>query len=101
MNKASSGGWTPLMQASCDGHADIARALLAAGSDVDAVNYGGWTALIVASCWGCVEIVGILFAAGADKHAVSISGESAHSLAGRNAKFASAPAIRALLAAAP
>ena len=101
VNKASSGGVTPLMAASYSGHADIARALLAAGADVNAADNGGWTALMYASYWGRVEIVRDLLAAGADKHAVNNDGEAAHVWAGRHGTIASAPAIRALLAAAP
>ena len=99
MNKADSDGWTPLIKASIDGHAEIARALLAAGADVNAADNGGWTALMFASFWGHVEIVRDMLAAGADKHAVGNGGETAHTLAGLS--NAAAPAIRALLAAAP
>ena len=100
VSKASSAGYTPLIVASLNGHADIARALLAAGADMNAAANGGWTALMYASCWGYVEIVRDLLAAGADKHAMRIVGETAHTQAGRfNA--ASAPAVRALLDAAP
>ena len=95
VNKANSYGVTPLIAASVEGHADIARALLAAGADVNAADTDGWTALMCASYNGLVEIVRDLLAAGADKHAVSNNGQTAHTLA------ASAPAIHALLAAAP
>ena len=101
MNKASSDGWTSLITASYYGHADIARALLAAGADVNAASNRGWTALMCASCFGCIEIVRDLLAAGADKHALRTNGETAHTLAGHRGTDASAPAIRALLAAAP
>jgi ankyrin repeat protein len=94
-------GWTPLMAASVNGVADIARALLAAGADVNAADISGWTALMWASYFGHVEIVRDLLAAGADKHAVSNDGDTTHTLAGRRGTLASAPAIRALLAAAP
>ena len=101
VNKASIDGLTPLIAASAGGHADIARALLAAGADVNAASIGGWTALMCATYYGRIEIVRDLLAAGADKHAVSDDGQTAHTLAGNEGADASAPAIRALLAAAP
>ena len=101
VNKARSDGFTPVITASAGGHADIARALLAAGADVNAADNGGWTALMCASFCGRIEIVRDLLTAGADKHAVSKRGNTAHTLAGRRGTDASAPTIRALLAAAP
>ena len=101
VSKADSNGDTPLMVASDKGHADIARALLAAGADVNAATNGGSTALMWASFCGLVEILRDLLAAGADKHVMDIDGDIAHVLAGRRSNIASAPAIRALLAAAP
>jgi len=100
VNKEYSYGSTPLMSASANGHADVARALLIAGADVNAANNRGWTALMCASCSGHVEIARNLLAAGADHHTTNNLGETAYSLAGRG-KTSAAPAIRALLAAAP
>jgi hypothetical protein len=102
VNKACSDfdGLTPLMCASYRGNAEITRALLAADADVNAAANDGWTALMYASCYSRVEIVRDLLAAGADKHAVNNRGSTAHTVAG-SLIAAFAPAIRALLAAAP
>ena len=67
---------------------------------MNAADDNDWTALMCASANGRVEIVRDLLAAGADKDAVSNGGETAHTMAGRRGTDASAPAIRALLAAA-
>ena len=58
-------GWTPLLRACRQGHANIASALVAAGAAVDAGNAHGWTALHVACFYGHANVISVLLAAGA------------------------------------
>ncbi len=48
-------------------NANIAKLLIGAGADVNAVNSSGYTVLMAASTnWGCDEIIELLLEAGAD-----------------------------------
>jgi ankyrin repeat protein len=57
---------TALMWAINRGHDDIARALIAGGSPVNAVDGWGWTPLTCAAAAGPIEIVRLLLKNGAD-----------------------------------
>ncbi|MGH7856648.1 MAG: ankyrin repeat domain-containing protein, partial [Candidatus Binatia bacterium] len=59
-------GWTALTYASAGGHADVVRALLAAGADVNRGGGLGETALLVAAGRGDDEVTRLLIEAGAD-----------------------------------
>ena len=62
-------GTTPLYLASVQGHAGLARRLLAAGAPPDAESAGpgsDGTPLCAAACWGHVDTVRTLLAHGAD-----------------------------------
>ena len=88
------------MLASYRGHACIVKALLAAGTDVNAANKFGWTALIWACYHGHLESARLLVAAKALVNARSTSGFTPLSQArGFNGATAN-PAIEALLLAA-
>ena len=93
-------GSTPLMCASSRGHAGIVKALLAAGTDVNAADNTGWTALIYACSNGRLESARLLVAAKALVNARTTNGYTplncsrGHSYATANA------AIEALLLAA-
>lgn len=54
------------MRAAADGDAEVVRALLTEGTDVNATAERGQTALILAAIFGRVEIVSLLLRAGAD-----------------------------------
>ncbi len=45
VDSRSTGGWTPLMQASFKGHEGVVRLLLARGARQELQNSSGWTAL--------------------------------------------------------
>ena len=45
LNHPKNDGWTPLMQASCNGKPEVVRVLLAAGADKDLRSNDGKTAL--------------------------------------------------------
>ena len=55
--------WTALMKASWAGHADVVRALLAAGADIGARSDNGDTALSLATEFRKGEVIDILKAA--------------------------------------
>lgn len=59
-------GWTPLMMAVAEGHADIAETLLEAGANPDISSSAGLTPLILAAQRGDVRTVKALLLAGAD-----------------------------------
>jgi len=69
----ASKGDTPLMRAVPRGHVDAARALLAAGADVNKITINGWTALGLAVSTGnadhALALADMLLAAGADPNA--------------------------------
>lgn len=66
------------------GFADVLRALLAAGADVNARNYAEITPLHVAATSGCANNVSVLLSAGADVHAVDNYGDTALHMAARH-----------------
>ena len=61
--------WTPLMYAVAEGYPGLARMLLEAGADVEAVAKGGWTPLLAAANSGSVSAGRLLVEYGADIHA--------------------------------
>jgi len=67
----------PLHSAAAGQHLGIARALLAAGAQVNARQEGGFTPLMSAAQNGQVEIVRLFLDHGADRTAVSDDGHSA------------------------
>ena len=74
----------PLHSAVAGGHLEIARALLDAGAEVDAVQEGGFTPLMSAAQNGSVEMVRLLLERGADRSKTSEDGRSAYTLADEN-----------------
>ena len=58
-------GHTPLMLAAEWGHADVVKAFIESGVDVDKVNKTGVTPLVVAALKGRIEVVDALIKAGA------------------------------------
>ena len=101
VNPQKGGRLTPLMRASTRGHAGIVKALLAAGADVDAVNYAfGETALIYACYYGRLESARLLVAA---KALVNVRDKEGFTPLNCSRGFNNAtadPAIEALLLAA-
>ena len=81
VNGANAIGRNALMAAALEGHADIARALVGAGIDIDAVDGHGTTALMEASRSGALGVVHVLAAAGADVHRLDKHGRDALMLA--------------------
>jgi len=63
-------GWTPLMIAAAEGHAETVSALVEAGVDVNATNALGRTALMFASAYGFLAIVQDLLGHRADPNIV-------------------------------
>ena len=61
---------SPLHEAACKNDVEQARALLAAGCDVNAVGQDGWTALSVAVFMGRLEVARVLIDSGADVNSV-------------------------------
>jgi hypothetical protein len=93
-------GWTPLMGASICGHAGIVKALLAAGTVVNAARGDGWTALLDACYRGRLEIASLLVAAKALVNVMDAGGRTPLNLS-RGFDGATANAgIEALLLAA-
>lgn len=68
---------TPLHAASCKGHIEIVRDLLAHGAAVDVSNVWGASPLYVASSYGRVEAVRVLLDLGADVNVASRDGKTA------------------------
>ena len=58
---------TALIAVSLKGYTEIAKALIAAGADVNIENEWGYTALDLADSYGTAEIVKILIAAGSKR----------------------------------
>ncbi|MEW6347869.1 MAG: ankyrin repeat domain-containing protein [Thermodesulfobacteriota bacterium] len=70
VNGKTSGGWTPLMEASENGYADVVRLLLERGAEVNAKNCAcETTALLEASKSGFSDVVRLLVQNGADLNA--------------------------------
>ena len=65
---AYSGGYTPLIVASYQGHSGTVKLLLDAGANVNAQTDKGGTALIEAAYHNNVEVVRVLCSRGANKH---------------------------------
>jgi ankyrin repeat protein len=63
------GGYTPLLLAATNGHADVMAPLLKGGADVNATTANGTTALMFAAASGDVRSVEALIAHGADLNA--------------------------------
>jgi quinoprotein dehydrogenase-associated probable ABC transporter substrate-binding protein len=74
-------GYTPLMLASANRAAALARALIQKGADVNARNSGGVTALMIAAANGSADMVELLVRAGANTKAQSDRGDTALSIA--------------------
>ena len=106
--KDAARGQTALMWAAAEGHAEVVRALLAAGADLRARVPSGMTALLFAVREGRLDVVRVLLAAGADVNetipveggrrrgyggAAPRGGTSALLLAVANAHFALAAAL--------
>ena len=62
----SNRGMSALASAAQHGHADVARALIAANATLDATNHDGRTALMMAAWGGHAAVVAMLLEAGAD-----------------------------------
>jgi ankyrin repeat protein len=69
-NWQNTGGWTALMIAAAEKHADTVAVLLAAKADPNVRNFYGRTALMYAASYGQDAIVEQLLAAGADPNKV-------------------------------
>jgi ankyrin repeat protein len=81
-NKAAKSGYTPLISASMNGHADAVRLLVEAGADKDKVETAdGMSALHWAACDGHLEAARILVEAGADRSIRDSHGDTALDLA--------------------
>lgn len=65
--KLSGGGWTALMVATVNGHAEIVRTLLDKGADPHVENDNGWTALMIATRKGFAQIAELLKERGAQE----------------------------------
>jgi Ankyrin repeats (3 copies)/Ankyrin repeat len=70
VNWRNIGGWTPVMIAAAERHADTVAVLLAAKADPNLRNHYGRTALMFAAGYGELRIVEQLLAAGADPNLV-------------------------------
>ncbi|GAA3180092.1 ankyrin repeat domain-containing protein [Nonomuraea roseoviolacea] len=66
VNGREEGGWTALLWAAANGHADTARLLVEAGAEVDVTNDDGDTALTLAARRGALGVVRVLLDSGAD-----------------------------------
>jgi len=94
------GGWTVLMFAAREGHAEIAKILLDNGADVNASGKEGWewggaTALIIAAEKGHTEIIKIFLARGAKVNGKNNHGNTALMYA---AEFGHPEVVKLLLA---
>ncbi|MCL4147281.1 UNVERIFIED_CONTAM: hypothetical protein GTU68_060842, partial [Idotea baltica] len=80
--------YTPLHRASYNNHSTTVKALLRAGSSVNAVTVDGWTPLHSSCKWNSHSCVSLLLYAGADVNAKTNSGQTPLHLAAsnRNAK---------------
>ena len=82
----------PLHSAAAGQHLEVAKLLLAAGAEVDAVQEGGFTPLMSAAQNGQVEMMSLLLDHGADRTKQTPDGRSAYSFADGHAH----PAVAAL-----
>ncbi len=82
----------PLHSAAAGQHLEIARMLLDAGAQIDAVQEGGFTPLMSAAQNGQVEMVRLLLERGADRTRQTEDGRSAYNFADNH----SDPAVAAL-----
>lgn len=89
-------GGTKLMAAAWTGNTDEAKALIAAGADVNAQEIQGQSPLLLAAFKGNLEIVNILIAAGARVNITNKDGDTALTLAARSGHE---DCVRALLMA--
>lgn len=74
-------GWTPLMEASRRGEADLVAALLKSGAVPGVADTTGRTAMLHAAEAGQAAVVRLLYSAGADVNATASGGETALALA--------------------
>jgi ankyrin repeat protein len=79
-------GWTPLMHAVSSGHPKLARLLIEAGADVNAIGYSdnvytGRSVLMLAVQEGLTDIIPLLLTRGADINARNNEGRTALMLA--------------------
>ena len=74
-------GWTPLIYAATNGHADIAKLLLDGGANIDATAPNGITALMMAAKGGQQETVKLLIWKGANLNKKTETGMTARKYA--------------------
>ena len=70
-------GWTPLLIAAQNGHAEAVKTLLEAKSDVNKAKPNGKTALMNAASFGHPDVAALLLGAGADKTPADEEGRTA------------------------
>ena len=87
-------GFTALMWATLNGHADTVKALTCVGADVNMQDKCGKTALMLASEKGHADVVKVLLDAGADVNAQDDNGNTALSLAEQNGHAGIADMLR-------
>lgn len=85
MDLVDNGGYTALMLAASNNHADLVKALLAWGANPNLQeSTKGWTALIWAAKRGHLESVSALISGGASVGTIDFAGETARSWADKN-----------------
>ena len=77
MNETKYSGYPPLVLAPCKCNAEMVKALLEKGTNVNGIDPYDWTALMNAVYLNDVEMVKILLAAGADVNSKNYLGRSA------------------------
>ncbi len=85
----------PIHSAAAGRNAEVARLLLEAGADANAVQHGGWTALQASAKCGDLDVVRVLLAHGADARQATENGQTALDFA------ADHPKVLALLRSNP
>lgn len=70
-------GWTPLIHATHAGNFHLAKALLAAGADINLGCADGWTPIMFASVMGHIDLMRLLLEHGANIHLVASTGATA------------------------
>jgi ankyrin repeat protein len=88
-------GWTPLAYAATTGQTEVARYLVDAGANVNALSPNGTTALMMAVRGGYAPVVDLLLAHGADVNLHNENGATALSWAVRGGYDGIARALRA------